>query len=165
MPAWSIHQLLRYFIFLLTQITPRAMQILLSLILYIPLFHFLICPTLASTLSPRQNQYGDYSTCAQGCIQLYVDATGCPYDISGTRNACLCTDKTYLVNVMTCTFHNCGGQVLASTAQISVDNCLITYTPSVLTADQLISAGQGISSSSTGTISSSTGQCMYTLQR
>jgi hypothetical protein len=86
------------------QITSGAVKMMRSLVLYVFLLYSLSCLTHASTISSRQYQDSGYSTCARGCFEPNVDASGCPFDISGTRNACLCWSNTFLTNFMTCTF-------------------------------------------------------------
>jgi hypothetical protein len=133
-----------------------------SLFIYAVLLYSFSYHTHALTLLLRQYQDGSYDTCAQACFEPLVNASSCPFDTSGTRNACLCSSNTFLTNFMTCTFKDCGGEVLAQTAKTAVNNCALTSTPSVLNADQLVSIGQGIGSTSTTTVASSTGKCRYT---
>jgi hypothetical protein len=113
--------------------------------------------TLASTLSPLQYQGDDYSTCAQACFETNADEPDCPFDTSGTHNACLCGSESFLVDFMTCTFESCGGELLVSTADISVSNCDSTNTLAVLTAAQLMSAGR----EGTDSVPSSTSELTY----
>lgn len=89
-----------------------------------------------------------------------VDASDCPFDTSGINNVCLCRSSTFLTNSMTCTFQKCGGEVLASAASTAVSNCEGTNTLSIFDVAQLVSIGQGLGSSGTSTVSSSTSECI-----
>ncbi|KAF2149231.1 hypothetical protein K461DRAFT_43033 [Myriangium duriaei CBS 260.36] len=146
----------------LTQLNARTIVPMVRLLnVFLLSFAFYSLSGIASPFSifTRQAQDTGYSTCAKRCFDPGVNASNCPFDTSGTRNACLCESDTFLTNFMVCTFHTCGGSELATAAHLAMENCLSTNTPSIYNDSQLVSIGQGGGASSTSTASSPTGEC------
>lgn len=98
--------------------------------------------------------FGDYSACVQGILPSLVPST-CIYDDTAETNDCLCADKSYLIAAMQHIKSNCGCNEVINAAGTSFQNCQYNGSPSVLSENQLVSAG-GCHAASSGTPISTT---------
>jgi len=87
--------------------------------------------------------FDEYPGCAQDCLQNNAENTNClSYTTIDQQDACLCVDSPFLTASAQCIYTSCPYADFEISASDAVSGCQTAGTPSVLTYQELLTAGE-----------------------
>jgi len=88
-------------------------------------------------------EFSDYVGCAQDCLQSNAENTNClSYSTVKEQSACLCVDSSFITASARCIYTSCAYAMFEISASTIISNCQTTDTPSTLTLQEILNAGE-----------------------
>jgi hypothetical protein len=88
-------------------------------------------------------EFSNYVGCAQDCLQSNAENTNClSYSTVKEQSACLCVDSSFITASARCIYTSCAYAMFEISASTIISNCQTTDTPSTLTLQEILNAGE-----------------------
>ena len=88
-------------------------------------------------------EFSNYVGCAQDCLQSNAEKTNClSYSTVKEQSACLCVDSSFITASAQCIYTSCAYAIFEDSASTIISNCQTTDTPSTLTLQEILNAGE-----------------------